>query len=1585
MKQTHGTLFREHDTANAISRNFLSLKKNGDEIYYVVQEEEAAVKDTVASPASISEVPQQTDSPADTPPPTIATGSIQDIPIQVVDIVRTIVSVVLKKPSNDVAFDQSIKALAGGRSTLQNEIIGDLDAEFGSVPDGAEELPLSNLCSALQMIFSGALGKRTKALADKFFNAKMPGGFGLSRLRELLLKDYGLGPGRQDAILLTALQNPPVARLGSESEAKAFWAGLVTRYASSTGLEINEVVNGPGAVAVAVDSKTLDALNQRTTDFHREIYDAYARHLSENSRAADLEAAQLRTEMRNMQHELDLWSGEHGNDYANGIKPSFDKRKVRLYDSAWNWAVQDLFKLYHSVFCQSFQLQSDEVVRRRHHIVNCSSERLLCVMRYLLQGLETNSTCPTNAKEWLEDLFQDCTAALKQAPTYRANSQLMVPRTTIDCTGCIQFAEVPATIPGVADNYKMAKEDGATTHQVGSLPPTPAMTPVSMTSATPNEAASTPESFISRNIYYPKIQQKLNGTWVASHHLSNQCADTLERALSIGLSFQGKNVLVTGAGEGSIGAHIVQGLLSSGARVIVTTSSYTKATKFYQRMYTKFGAKGSTLMVLPYNAGSSQDAETLVQYIYNISNADWDLDHIIPFAAISEAASGIELGPKSELAHRMMLTNVLRLLGAVKRAKETRHIVTRPAQVILPLSPNHGILGGDGLYSESKLGLEALLNKWHTEDWSNYLSVCGAIIGWTRGTSLMNDNNIVAEGVEALGLRTFSQDEMAMNVLGLMHSPVLEANQMEPVLADLSGGMTAVPNLKTEIVAIREHLSEPSSIRRSLIIERQVEPKTSRAASLHTPLGPLQRRANTTTSFPKLSTFESDVAHLSSLEGMVDLEKIVVVAGSGEIGPHGSSRTRWQMESSGHFTLEGFIEMAWMMGLIEYQSGESVLHDGWVSKESKKAIEDDEIKKKYEEHILKHSGIRLLDARALDGPDPAARQVLHEVDLQHDFAPFEVSRETAADLLREHGRKVTIKPGADEDTFTALLHKGARLMVPKSLPFDRTVGGQLPTGWSAKVYGVSDEIINQVDPATLYALVCTAEALLSAGVTDPYEFYKHIHVSQLGVCVGSGFGGAASLQGIYKERFLDKVVQNDVLAESFINTGNAWINMLLLGSCGPNITPVGACATALESLDVGVEAISSGKAKAVLVGGYDHLAKDVSYEFANMKATINSDNELKNGRQPQEMSRPATSTRSGFVESEGCGIQLLTTASLALEMGLPIHGIVALTRTACDGVGRSLPAPGCGTINFSGTSKANFDSPLLNMSYRKRQIERYMLQIKENEEADIARLTEEIIAYKTGPASMDVETYRQHRLKAIHSEGAKQRSDVLNRYGNDFWKRESTISPMQGALAVWGLTADDISVVSCHGTSTVKNELNECAVIQEQMDQLKRNKGNPLLAVFQKHLTGHPKGAAAAWMLNGALQIMDSGLIPGNRNADNIDSALEEFDHIVFPNETIHSSQDVKAVIVSAFGFGQKGAQAIVVHPKYLFAAAGKEVYETYKEKVRNKQMKADQYLVKGMITNTVFKAKNEPPYPKNVETNWLTNLDARLPIDMKL
>ena len=225
------------------------------------------------------------------------------------------------------------------------------------------------------------------------------------------------------------------------------------------------------------------------------------------------------------------------------------------------------------------------------------------------------------------------------------------------------------------------------------------------------------------------LKRKVGTNWEYSSNLTGVYLDILHEIATSGTTFKDKNALLTGVGKGSIGVEIVKGLLSGGAHVVITTSRYNRATvEYYQGIFQRFGSKGSALTVVPFNQGSKQDVEALVDYIY--STLSLDLDYILPFAAVPENGREIDgLDDKSELAHRIMLVNLLRLLGAVKNKKASRHFVTRPTQVILPLSPNHGLFGNDGMYSESKISLETLFNRWNSESWGEYLCLAGAVIG----------------------------------------------------------------------------------------------------------------------------------------------------------------------------------------------------------------------------------------------------------------------------------------------------------------------------------------------------------------------------------------------------------------------------------------------------------------------------------------------------------------------------------------------------------------------------------------------------------------------------------------------------------------------------------------------------------------------------------------------------------------------------------------------------------------------------------------------------------------------------------------
>ncbi|KAG1689704.1 hypothetical protein DVH05_002061 [Phytophthora capsici] len=950
------------------------------------------------------------------------------------------------------------------------------------------------------------------------------------------------------------------------------------------------------------------------------------------------------------------------------------------------------------------------------------------------------------------------------------------------------------------------------------------------------------------------------------------------------------------------------------------------------------------------------DVQELVAHIYNVHKLD--LNFVIPFAALSVVGRISVRGSRSELAHRMMLTNVVRLLGEVAVVKKTRGVTTRPALVILPLSPNHGSFGGDGLYAESKLGLESLMGKWHSEGWNQQISIIGAIIGWTRGTGLMMDNNVVASGIEKMGLRTFSTEEMGFNLSALMHPSMTDRAADSPLFVDLSGGMAQVNNLKNKIDAIRADSMEKAKVQASIHSARENDRKMLKDGPAPSRMEVLPR-ANMSgyycSSFPSMS----GVAKLSVcpkqalLRGMLDLRQVVVVAGFGEVSPWGNARTRWEMESYGEFSLEGCVELAWLTGRILFDKG------NWVDAKTKEVVPDHEVKARYEEDILEHSGIRIVEPELFDGYDPKKKMVLHQIAIDKKMAPIEVAdREEALQFRKELGdNNVDVFQNAS-GAWMICLRKGSVLNIPRALDFDRFVAGQIPTGWSAERLGLSTDLAESVDPITLYTLASTMDAFVAAGVTDPYEFYQYVHVSEVGNTSGGGMGGFRAFSQIYKGRLLGKSAPSDILQECFINTPPAWVNMLLLSSSGPIKTPVGACATAAESVDIAVETIKSGKARVCIVGGYDDFGEESAYEFAQMKATSDSVKETSMGREPKEMCRPCSSTLGGFMESHGAGIQLLMDAQLAIEMGLPIYGIVALANTATDKTGRSVPAPGQGILTTA-RENASTPSPLLEVAFRRRQFDDEIESIDEWFEREKNLVEDNDVGLKL------LSDMKEQKVKAAQS-----------MWGDKFYKGRSDIAPLRGALNTWNLDIDDIGASSFHATGTKANDKNESEVTHKQMAHLGRSPGNPLPVICQKSITGHPKGAAAAWQLNGLLQVLNTGLIPGNRQLDNTWETLRKFNHLVYPNRSL-------AVLLKSFGFGQASGELLIVHPDYLLSTLCGDDLKEYVVRRDKRLIKMNSHA-QSVITSKRphIHVKNEAPYSAAQESSVYLDPTVRAEYD---
>ncbi|KAI1357029.1 putative fatty acid synthase alpha subunit FasA [Xylaria sp. FL0043] len=1328
---------------------------------------------------------------------------------------------------------------------------------------------------------------------------------------------WGLGPNCQLAVQCFCVTVEPSSRLSDVAQVHGFLDQAVTRYAKQSGLSLPTPSSGqaaPGSqgAAVMVDDASLQKLKNEQDSVLRKQLQVLAQHLGVDLSPSAAGEIQNSDEL---QQHLDKINAELGEEFYAGMEGIFDPLKERRYSSWWNWVREDVARL----------LQQDNVP--------VTAERLRALTNRWTSDLETmlrHRVRTGPARKVAEDLLKSKPTTQEAAlPVFRFSEPAMAPHTSVDEEGRINYSEKPRTTGS-------------------SLTPGPVTYYDVVSSTRRNGPCSS----------YIHCLRKSGGSWQYDRQLTNTYLDAIFAGNTSGISYAGKTALVTGAGAGSIGMEVVRGLLAGGARVIVTTSRAPAASgPAMAQAYKEVGARGSELILLPFNAASKKDVEDLVAHIYDDGKGlGLDLDFVVPFAAIPEPGREIdEIDARSELAHRAMLTNVLRLFGCIKRQKEKRSYTGRPTTVLLPLSPNHGDFGGDGLYSESKIGLETLFNRYYSERWSSYLSVIGAVIGWTRGTGLMNANNIVAEGIEKLGVMTFTAGEMAFNLLALLSPSIITESDVEPVYAELSGGLMGFQNLKEEVTAIRTGITSKRRQWQAISAERKKHDEVLQGSKAPATINALKqgaqkKRSNIRQGFPKLSSHQDMTADLQGLEGMVDFSRTPVIVGFSELGPLGSSRTRWQKESLGKLNQDGLTEMAWMMGLIKHQDGlvNGEPYAGWLDVESGKPVQEDEFEARYGEYILNHSGIRLIEPEGFDEYDPAKKELLEEVVLDEDLPAFSTSESLARSFELRHGEKVSIFPeGADSENWTVIIKRGATFLVPRSTSGHQSVAGQVPKGWNAATYGIPEDIIAQVDPVTLYVLCCVCEAMFSAGIEDPFEFYKYIHVSELGVYIGSGAGSLKSTRDMYRRRYRDNPVKGDVLQETFLNSMAAWTNMLLFGATGPLKTPTGTCATAVESLDIACDSIRSRGVKVALVGGTDDLQEELSTEFSNMKATMVAQQELAKGFLPSQMSRPTATSRAGFVESAGCGVQIVMSAELALQMGLPIYGVVAYTQLAGDGVGRSVPAPGKGVLTAAREAHGAAQSPLLDFHYRRSKLEQ-----------ELAMIEDWRLSQYAGPQDTRSD-------EIIESEVASRKAHAQWLWNGDIRQLNPSISPMRAALAVWGLTIDDIAVASFHGTSTKANDKNESSVINQQMEHLGRTEGNPLLVVAQKYLTGHPKGAAGAWMLNGCLQILEHGLVPGNRNADDVDAALQSFRHLLYPSESIRVP-GIKAFMLTSFGFGQKGAIVVGVAPRLLFAALTADAFETYRKRVEARGRLADRAYQRAMLSNSVFRAKDNSAWKEN-------------------
>ncbi|TCH81975.1 type I polyketide synthase [Gardnerella vaginalis] len=200
-------------------------------------------------------------------------------------------------------------------------------------------------------------------------------------------------------------------------------------------------------------------------------------------------------------------------------------------------------------------------------------------------------------------------------------------------------------------------------------------------------------------------------------------------------------------------------------------------------------------------------------------------------------------------------------------------------------------------------------------------------------------------------------------------------------------------------------------------------------------------------------------------------------------------------------------------------------------------------------------------------------------------------------------------------------------------------------------------------------------------------------------------------------------------------------------------------------------------------------------------------------------------------------------------------------------------------------------------------------------------------------------------------------------------------------LAALGVIPDDIAVVSKHDTSTNANDPNESELHNTLAHAIGRTEGNPLFVISQKTLTGHAKGGACIFQINGLTQLFRSGVIPGNASLDCVDPKLARDDHMVWLREPMRigdcaGSCAVKVALATSLGFGHVSGFVALVHPGAFEAAvaasAGADALKNWRTKANARLAAGQRRFEEGMMGRS---ALFEP-----VENRHLLKDGTRLP-----
>ncbi|MBM4291392.1 MAG: beta-ketoacyl-ACP synthase II [Deltaproteobacteria bacterium] len=230
--------------------------------------------------------------------------------------------------------------------------------------------------------------------------------------------------------------------------------------------------------------------------------------------------------------------------------------------------------------------------------------------------------------------------------------------------------------------------------------------------------------------------------------------------------------------------------------------------------------------------------------------------------------------------------------------------------------------------------------------------------------------------------------------------------------------------------------------------------------------------------------------------------------------------------------------------------------------------------------------------------------------------------------------------------------------------FPVQIAGEVPDFDPHRWVGKKDA--RHMDRFIHFAVAASMLAFEDAGLSTPLP-----DPERAGTLIGVGLGGLETLEAAAQtlaERG-PRRLSPFMIPQLIANLAPGHVSMLL-GTQGPNLSSVSACATGAHSVGDAARLIAWGEADLMVAGGAEATITPLGIGgFAAMKA-LSTRNDA-----PAAASRPFDRDRDGFVSAEGAGVLVLEEYERARARGARVYAEVAGYGQSSDAHHITQPAP----------------------------------------------------------------------------------------------------------------------------------------------------------------------------------------------------------------------------------------------------------------------------------------------------------------------